>query len=127
MYRHKPKRAMNPFTWEELAAIGPRRMLSTARSAVADPFLAKLERVRVPSLIIRGERDAVAPMEWVRLVQARLREAPLQVLPGRAHTVVFSGPRQLAGLITEFAECTVAREVDDGDGTEHSTGGASGP
>jgi pimeloyl-ACP methyl ester carboxylesterase len=96
--------AFNALVLRELAEVGPRRMLSTARSAVADPFEAKLQSVGVPCLVVRGEHDRVAPLEWADHVRTRLGGPPLEVIPGVAHTVVFSAPEQLASLIAGLTE-----------------------
>ena len=82
----------------------PLRMLATARAFVSDPFETKLERVGVPSLVVRGDRDRVAPMDWADQVSARLGGVPLEVIPGAAHTVVYSVPQQLAALVSAFVE-----------------------
>ncbi len=75
-----------------------------ARRFVSDCFDAKLERIGAPSLVVRGEHDRVAPMDWARQVSRRLGGAPLEVLPAVAHTVVYSAPDRLAAVVAAFVE-----------------------
>lgn len=98
----------NALVLRELAEIGPLRMLAMARRFVSDPFAAKLERVGVPSLVVRGEHDRVAPMSWARRVSTQLGGAPLEVIPGVAHTVVYSAPHQLSDVVSAFVERVAA-------------------
>lgn len=78
-------------------------MIRTLRAALADPFLDNLGRVVVPTLVIRGQWDRVAPQRWAEEAGGRLRSARVVVVPGVAHTVVYSAPSELAGLVAEFA------------------------
>lgn len=96
--------AFNALAVRELLGVGPRRMLATARAAVSDPFFAKLRSVGVPVLVVRGEHDRVATAAWAEQVRAGLGGAPLAVIHGVAHTIVFSAPRQLASLVAGFAD-----------------------
>ncbi len=111
--------AFNALALRELVTVGPGRMVATARAAVDDPFLAKLGRLHVPALVVRGEHDRVATAEWAERVREGLGAAPLAVIDGVAHSIVFSAPRQLACLIAGFCEGVAAQETgDDSDGTE---------
>ncbi len=96
--------SFNALVVREVAAIGPRRMLATAGSAVADPFVAKLERIAVPCLVVRGAADRVAPMDWAQRVAASTGAPDVTVLPSVSHSVVFSAPRSLATLVGTWAD-----------------------
>lgn len=96
--------AFNALALRELVGVGPGRMLATARAAVGDPVLAKLAEVGARALVVRGEYDGVAPPEWTEQVRAELGAAPVAVISGVAHSVVFSAPAELARLIAGFAD-----------------------
>ena len=49
---------------------GFRRCLQTLRHALADPIADKLPRVRVPVLLVRGERDSLVPQRWTERAAA---------------------------------------------------------
>lgn len=111
--------AFNVLALRELVDVGPRRMLSMARAAVDDPFLAKLNGLGVPALVVRGEHDGVATADWAERVRGALRAPPATVIDAVAHSIVFSAPGALANLIAGFAEEIAARDAPaDPDGTE---------
>ncbi len=93
----------NALASRELLEVGSRQMIRTLRAALADPFLDNLGRVVVPTLVIRGQRDRVASQRWAEEAGGRLRSARVVVVPGVAHTVVYSAPSELAGLVADFA------------------------
>jgi pimeloyl-ACP methyl ester carboxylesterase len=80
---------------------GPMRWLQTALCALHDPVEQKLARVRAPTLVVRGERDALVPQRWAEEV-ARLTSSRLVVIPGAAHAVVYSAAAKLAGVARAF-------------------------
>lgn len=93
----------NALVLREITDIGPRRMVSAARHAIADPLARKLLDLTLPLLVVRGERDRVAPDRWARDVEDRVGDARLAVLPGVAHTIVYSAPDRLGALVDDFA------------------------
>ncbi|MFN2606326.1 MAG: alpha/beta fold hydrolase [Acidimicrobiales bacterium] len=93
----------NLLVLREVAEVGPRRMLASARHAVADPLVAKLAQVALPALVLRGSADRIAPPPWVQEVDARLPDSRRRVLAGVAHTVVYSAPDRVGALVDDFA------------------------
>lgn len=88
---------------------GPVRILGTLRDALADRIEDKLPAVRVPVLIVNGERDPVSPPAWgerlARLTGSRVGGvgARCVVVPDAAHAVPFSHPEALAAQIAVLA------------------------
>ena len=80
---------------------GPRRILATARLALADPFAAKLPRVACPALVVRGGRDAIVSQQWAEQVAALLPRSRLAVVPGEPHAVHWSAADEVARLVEE--------------------------
>ena len=81
---------------------GPLRDLRTAREMVRDPFVAKLPFVPHPVLVVRGERDPIAPQGWAAEVANRLPAGELAVVAGAAHIVNYSHPAALVALVRAF-------------------------
>ncbi|HYF62888.1 MAG TPA: alpha/beta fold hydrolase [Herpetosiphonaceae bacterium] len=87
--------------WDDLRA-GPRRILATLRHALADPVEDRLPLVAQPALVVRGDRDPVAPQAWAERMAAALPAGRLAVLPGAPHAANYSAPRALAAAVGPF-------------------------
>ena len=87
--------------WDYLR-FGPRRLLRTFRAAQAHHLEQKIPHVTVPTLIVRGGRDPIAPQRWCEELAALAPRGRLVVVPGAAHTVNYMAPRQLARVTAEF-------------------------
>ncbi|MDX6608025.1 MAG: hypothetical protein QOD14_2565 [Solirubrobacterales bacterium] len=74
---------------------GPWRSIRTLRRALADPVEDKLGDVEAPTLVVRPERDHLAPAAWTERVAELIPDAELVVLPKAAHAI---GPRTAARL-----------------------------
>lgn len=62
----------------------------------------QLARLALPTLLIHGDRDRVAPLQGSRDLAKQLARAELQVLPGLGHVPIVTAPAQVASLIDEF-------------------------
>jgi len=80
---------------------GPRRILATARAALADPLEEKLPRVEAPALVVRGGRDPIVPQAWAERVTELLPRGRLAVVPGEPHAVHWSAADEVARLVQE--------------------------
>ncbi len=88
-------------TYDYLVA-GPIRTIVTLHYAVQDPVAAKLAHVQVPTLVIRGTRDPIAPQRWVEEMVLRLPHGQLRDIRGATHVANYSAPDALARAIREF-------------------------
>jgi pimeloyl-ACP methyl ester carboxylesterase len=104
--------AFNLLTTAELARIGPMRMAALLRRSVHDPVEAKLSDLRCAALLIRGERDRVAPATWLERMGRQIPDACIVTLAGSAHTVVYTDPRTLADLVLSPVSCLPAERLD---------------
>ena len=84
-----------PAVVHDLIDAGPWRSVRTLRRALADPVEAKLADVEAPTLVVRPERDHLAPAAWTERVAELIPDAELTVLPKAGHSV---GPRTAARL-----------------------------
>jgi pimeloyl-ACP methyl ester carboxylesterase len=81
---------------------GLRRAIATARYLLRDAIETKLPRVRVPTLVVRGELDPLVPQRWAEEVVRLLPDGRLALIPGAAHTVVFFAARECAEAVRAF-------------------------
>lgn len=63
----------------------------------------QLPRLALPTLLLHGERDRIAPLQSSRELAQRLGHAELRVLPGLGHVPIVTEPAQVAALIEGFA------------------------
>jgi 2-hydroxy-6-oxonona-2,4-dienedioate hydrolase len=82
--------------------MGPRRVVATARFALADPLVGKLERVGQPALVLRGARDPIVSQRWAEEVARRLPRGRLVVLRRAPHAAHWDAPWEVARLVEEF-------------------------
>ncbi len=74
---------------------GPWRSVRTLRRALEDPVEGKLGDIEAPTLVVRPERDHLAPAAWTERVAELIPDAELVVLPKASHAI---GPRAAARL-----------------------------
>src|SRR5690348_3830565 len=55
-----------------------------------------------PTIVVRGERDALVPRPWAEEVTRLVPRARPATVPDSPHTVPFRAPEALAALVTEF-------------------------
>ena len=83
-------------------AVGIKRLFQTFRLALSDPVLAKYSQMHVPTLIVRGGRDPIAPQRWVEEVAKLLPCGHLTVIPHASHATNYSAPSELAAIASAF-------------------------
>ncbi len=64
----------------------------------------RLDRVRVPSLLLAGDRDMLVSAQSLRLLADGLPDARLVKLPGCGHLAFATRPELLASAVTGFLE-----------------------
>ncbi|GAA3006214.1 alpha/beta hydrolase [Streptosporangium longisporum] len=88
-----------PVLGRDYLVCGPRRYFATLHAALADPIEDKLGHVHVPAMVVRGERDLIAPREWSRRVADLLPRGELTEVPGAGHTLNYSAPAEVTRII----------------------------
>lgn len=81
---------------------GFRRAIYTFRELLDDPIEDKLPRVEVPVLVVRGSKDPISSQRWCERILELVPDSRLRVIPGGAHTLVYSMPRELVRVIRPF-------------------------
>lgn len=79
------------------------RVVPEYRAMLRHRFVEKLASVRVPALLVRGERDPIAPQRFVEDLARRLR-AEVAIIPGWGHAVQHSAPEQVLQVVRPFLE-----------------------
>jgi pimeloyl-ACP methyl ester carboxylesterase len=88
----------------DYARMGPRRVVQTAAIMRDHPLQTRLPLVTQPTLVVRGARDAIVPQRWAERVTALVPRARLETVPGAAHAVHWSHPRELRALVLDFLQ-----------------------
>jgi pimeloyl-ACP methyl ester carboxylesterase len=83
------------------------RIVPEYRAMLADRSEAKLARIGVPSMLVRGEHDAIAPERWVADMARLLNADRVAVIPGAAHAAQFSAPDAFVQAIAPFLRQTL--------------------
>ncbi|HEY1381881.1 MAG TPA: alpha/beta hydrolase [Gemmataceae bacterium] len=96
--------ALYPVLVADYLRAGPVRTVRTLQAGVDDPLTVKLPRVRAPVLVVRGDRDPIAPRRWVREMAERLPAGRWTEVTGAAHAAHFSAPDRVAELIRPFLD-----------------------
>jgi 2-hydroxy-6-oxonona-2,4-dienedioate hydrolase len=81
---------------------GLRRTVQTLRYGIEDEIEDKLPRIKVPSLVIRGEGDTIVSQPWAEKVARLLPNGRLVVIPDGAHVVHFEHPGAVAAEVDAF-------------------------
>lgn len=87
--------------WDYLRA-GPVRTLTTLHYALQDPPLDKLPRLAIPTLVVRGTHDPIAPQRWVEQMVEKLPHGRLLVIPNASHALNYMAPAALAEAVRDF-------------------------
>ncbi len=112
------KEAVTPERAEDyripLEHFGRRRAILAAARAVrletAEALAARIDRLRIPTLLLWGEEDPVIPCDHGRRLARELPEARLETFPGIGHLVIDeAGDLALAPLLTFLAELAPRR------------------
>ncbi|WP_328291656.1 lysophospholipase [Kineococcus sp. NBC_00420] len=70
----------------------------TSRFMLDEHIEDALEQVRVPLLIVRGDRDRLASAAWPQRLSAACLESAVAEVPGAGHVVHWSHPAEVARL-----------------------------
>lgn len=82
---------------------GPRRYLETVPPMLDYPTEEAAVRLTVPLLVVRGDRDPVAPHDWADQLARLAPDGRLVEVPG-AHTVTFTRPDEVAREIVRHGQ-----------------------
>lgn len=76
----------------------------TFKKIVTDDVRADAEHVRIPTLLIYGEKDDATPVRYGELFHQLIPDSSLEILPGAGHFVHIDRARDVAHAIEEFLQ-----------------------
>ncbi|WP_187764765.1 alpha/beta fold hydrolase [Saccharopolyspora spinosa] len=80
----------------------PALLSETFEASVTHTVADHTDALRMPTLLIAGESDEIAPLEGQRALAARLPDAELVVIPNVGHLVHYETPGQASEAIRRF-------------------------
>ena len=98
-----------PILLSDYARCGVQRFLVTARFALDDRPEDKLPAIAAPTLVVRGERDAVVSHAWAKQVTSLLVNGRLATVRAAPHAAHHSAPSSVARLVEEFVRKSPSR------------------
>ncbi|SCG72146.1 alpha/beta fold hydrolase [Micromonospora coxensis] len=87
----------------------PWRVYATLAHSVRNAVEEDLLRVTAPTLVVTGSRDPVVPPAWRSQVARLVPHARPLVVPGAAHNVATTAPREVAAVIRTLLAPTLTR------------------
>ena len=81
---------------------GPWRFAQTFYGMIENRIEEQLSKVTVPVLVVWGTRDYIVPQDWAERVARLLPKGRLVVIPGAAHAINFSHPREFRDAVLPF-------------------------
>jgi 2-hydroxy-6-oxonona-2,4-dienedioate hydrolase len=103
--RYNP-RSLGPVTYGDYRKCGLRRMYWTFQYQLQDRLEDKLPRIQAPVLVVRGAQDPICNQRWCEEIVRLLPCGRLVVLPGVAHTLVYTAPCELVHVTRPFLDET---------------------
>ncbi|MDQ3234609.1 MAG: alpha/beta hydrolase [Pseudobdellovibrionaceae bacterium] len=98
----------------EFMQTGLLRMFRMIQRTCDDPIEEKLPYLTMPVLVMRGKRDMVVSQNWSEKVTELLPHARLQVISGKAHSIVYSAYDQVADMTLGFMKEETTLEASTG-------------
>jgi 2-hydroxy-6-oxonona-2,4-dienedioate hydrolase len=92
--------------------------LGSWRHAIHDRLEDRLPNIHTPTLIIQGDNDPMASVEWAQRITQGLPRARLETIPGADHIMVYNDPERFAGVVLPFLR---GKETDLKEPTEPSS------
>ncbi|MDO5677434.1 MAG: alpha/beta fold hydrolase [Propionibacteriaceae bacterium] len=96
---------------EGLAAADDHSYAQLCRALAKHNLIEDLPLIRIPVMLIAGERDTSTPIQNVELVAENVLRGALHVVEGAAHMVPVSHPVEVAGLLRSLMERPLASRV----------------
>lgn len=79
-----------------------RRLVAECRAMLEDPVEEKLNKLMIPVLLMKGERDAVVPDKWFETLRSLIRRSCAAIIEGEGHAVQHSAPNRVAQALQPY-------------------------
>jgi pimeloyl-ACP methyl ester carboxylesterase len=100
-----------PILYADIRDAGARRVVTTLRHAVRDRIDTKLPGCHMPTLLVRGAHDRIAPQPWLERAAALTPDARTLVIEKAAHNAVTTAGPELATAIDTFLALTATQRT----------------
>jgi len=87
---------------QQFMACDPASYLHAFAVFAKGDFVARLQEIRSPTLVVAGEFDPAATARMARLMHERIAGSRLEILAGMRHAVLIECPERVAGLLADF-------------------------
>lgn len=94
---------VNYVVLSDYARSSKRWYFTTVPEMVGHRLEETVAKIDAPTLVLRGERDPIAPREWVAELGRACPDAWIAEVPGEAHVAMFRRPRTVASYCLELA------------------------
>lgn len=94
---------MQPY-YDHLSELDPQMILKAAQAMHAHTAEDLLRKVKVPTLVIVGERDNFVPPWLGHVMTSRIPVAEMLVVPGGTHGTIVEEPKIVNKAVTDFLE-----------------------
>jgi pimeloyl-ACP methyl ester carboxylesterase len=84
---------------------GIRREFYTLKYSLNDKIEEKLPQIGVPTLVLSGELDTVAPQNWIETMAELLPNGKALTIPAGTHGVIYQSHEKFAAAVCEFVDC----------------------
>jgi pimeloyl-ACP methyl ester carboxylesterase len=98
-----------PILARDIREAGVRRIRITLRHAVSDDIYGKLPAIGVPTLLLRGGLDPIAPPVWLARMAGRLALGSVATVDGAAHNAVTTAGAETAAAARRLVEAQYPR------------------
>lgn len=99
--------AINHWGRQLLSDSGPDQAVRLLESVAGIDLRPRVREVKLPTVIIHGEADAIVPVEDARWMAAEMPNAALHILPGAGHVPTMTRPAEVAAIINAAFGATV--------------------
>ncbi len=89
------------FLYSEISGLNPPRPATPAGND-GGPTGVDLQKLTIPTLLIVGEEDAIAPVKVMQALQGLIPNSRLEIGPGAAHSTYFEQPTEFNRLVKDF-------------------------
>ena len=95
---------VNAIIFSDYLRMGICRYFQTSRYMVTDHIEDALATCSIPLLVIRGDRDPIAPREWTSYLADIAPDGTHAEIKGSPHVVQYVKPQEMADVCTAFIE-----------------------
>lgn len=87
---------------KDLLSTPPATFLADFEACDAFDVRGRLGEIRVPTLVITGAEDRLAPLRYAEFLATRVAGAVLKIVPGAGHMVMLEKPNEVNDVLSAF-------------------------